>query len=86
MTATAPAPNHDAIVRDSWSRCRDFGLTHQSQPAFGQAAINQQLIDAQLGPGLGGLFDGTGGKRVGHLGGTALRGCLGRPPHSIPGP
>ena len=49
MTATAPAPNHDAIVRDSWSRCRDFGLTHQSQPAFGQAAPGEvsALLDSQ---------------------------------------
>ncbi len=49
MTATAPAPNHDAIVRDSWSRCRDFGLTHQSQPAFGQAAPGEvsALLESQ---------------------------------------
>jgi transcriptional regulator of acetoin/glycerol metabolism len=49
MTATAPAPTHDAIVHDSWSRCRDFGLTHQSQPAFGQAAPGEvsALLDSQ---------------------------------------
>jgi len=49
MTATAPAPSHDAIVRDSWSRCRDFGLTHQSRPAFGQAAPGElsALLESQ---------------------------------------
>jgi transcriptional regulator of acetoin/glycerol metabolism len=49
MTATAPAPSHDAIVHDSWSRCRDFGLTHQSQPAFGQAAPGEvsALLESQ---------------------------------------
>ncbi|NQD95022.1 sigma-54-dependent Fis family transcriptional regulator, partial [Pseudomonas sp. CrR25] len=26
----------DRIIQDSWSRCRDFGLTHQSAPSFGQ--------------------------------------------------
>ncbi|MDG9923603.1 MULTISPECIES: sigma-54-dependent Fis family transcriptional regulator [unclassified Pseudomonas] len=49
MTATAPAPSHDAIVHDSWSRCRDFGLSHQSQPAFGQAAPGEvsALLESQ---------------------------------------
>lgn len=49
MTANAPAPSHDAIVRDSWSRCRDFGLTHQSQPAFGEAAPGEvsALLESQ---------------------------------------
>ena len=49
MTATAPAPSHDAIVRDSWSRCRDFGLDHQNQPAFGQASPGEvsALLESQ---------------------------------------
>ncbi|CAM3285547.1 sigma-54-dependent Fis family transcriptional regulator [Pseudomonas floridensis] len=27
---------HDIIIRDSWTRCRDFGLSHQTRPSFGQ--------------------------------------------------
>ncbi len=27
---------HDTIIQDSWTRCRDFGLTHQSTPVFTQ--------------------------------------------------
>ena len=37
---------HDIIIQDSWSRCRDFGLSHQSRPAFGQlpnAEVSQLL-------------------------------------------
>ncbi len=34
MAAPAPPLPHDAIVRDSWSRCRAFGLSHQSAPCF----------------------------------------------------
>lgn len=26
---------HDIIVQDSWARCREFGLDHQSSPSFG---------------------------------------------------
>ena len=38
---------HDAIIRDSWSRCRDFGLSHQSTPSFGQLPKDQvsQLLE-----------------------------------------
>lgn len=38
---------HDAIIRDSWSRCRDFGLSHQSRPSFGQLPTDQvsQLLE-----------------------------------------
>ncbi|MCD5979728.1 sigma-54-dependent Fis family transcriptional regulator [Pseudomonas quasicaspiana] len=38
---------HDAIIRDSWSRCRDFGLSHQSRPSFGQLRTDQvsQLLE-----------------------------------------
>lgn len=47
--APIPAPNHDAIVRDSWNRCRDFGLTHQSRPSFGEAAAGDvsALLESQ---------------------------------------
>ncbi|MEN0106934.1 MAG: sigma-54-dependent Fis family transcriptional regulator [Pseudomonas sp.] len=31
-----PALPHDTIIQDSWSRCREFGLTHQSTPVFSQ--------------------------------------------------
>jgi len=34
MTEAARAPAHDAIIQESWSRCRDYGLTHQSVPRF----------------------------------------------------
>ena len=38
---------HDTIIRDSWSRCRDFGLSHQSPPSFGQLPVEQvnQLLE-----------------------------------------
>lgn len=38
---------HEAIIRDSWSRCRDFGLSHQSRPCFGQLPTDQvsQLLE-----------------------------------------
>ncbi|WJK07918.1 sigma-54-dependent Fis family transcriptional regulator [Pseudomonas fluorescens] len=47
MAAPAPPLSHDAIVKDSWSRCRAFGLNHQSVPAFDQlpAAGIAQLLD-----------------------------------------
>ncbi|MHB2248671.1 sigma-54-dependent Fis family transcriptional regulator [Pseudomonas fitomaticsae] len=47
MAAPAPPLSHDAIVQDSWSRCRAFGLNHQSAPAFDQlpAAGIAQLLD-----------------------------------------
>ncbi|MBH3339051.1 sigma-54-dependent Fis family transcriptional regulator [Pseudomonas mendocina] len=34
MTEAARVPAHDAIIQESWSRCRDYGLTHQSAPRF----------------------------------------------------
>ncbi len=34
MTEAVRAPAHDAIIQESWSRCRDYGLTHQSAPRF----------------------------------------------------
>ncbi|MCM2464683.1 sigma-54-dependent Fis family transcriptional regulator [Pseudomonas sp. CG7] len=36
MAAPAPALSHEAIIQASWSRCRAFGLNHQSVPAFDQ--------------------------------------------------
>ena len=41
------APAHDTIIRDSWSRCRDFGLSHQSAPSFGRLPVDQvaQLLE-----------------------------------------
>jgi transcriptional regulator of acetoin/glycerol metabolism len=34
MTEAARAPAHDTLIQESWSRCRDYGLTHQSSPCF----------------------------------------------------
>ncbi len=34
MTEAARAPAHDTLIQESWSRCRDYGLTHQSAPRF----------------------------------------------------
>ena len=36
MAETAQVPSHDSLIQDSWSRCRDFGLTHLSPPTFGR--------------------------------------------------
>lgn len=49
MAAPAPALSHDAIIQDSWKRCRAFGLDHQSTPAFDQlpAAGIAQLLESQ---------------------------------------
>ncbi|QAY87066.1 sigma-54-dependent Fis family transcriptional regulator [Pseudomonas arsenicoxydans] len=49
MAAPASPLSHDAIIQDSWSRCRAFGLNHQSAPAFDQlpAADIAQLLESQ---------------------------------------
>ncbi|MHC8358524.1 sigma-54-dependent Fis family transcriptional regulator [Pseudomonas sp. LB3P81] len=49
MAAPAPALSHDAIIQDSWSRCRAFGLDHQSPPAFDQLPAEDiaQLLESQ---------------------------------------
>ena len=36
MADTAASLPHETIIQDSWSRCRDYGLTHQSTPNFSQ--------------------------------------------------
>ncbi|WP_432217129.1 sigma-54-dependent Fis family transcriptional regulator [Pseudomonas kribbensis] len=48
MSAPAPPLSHEAIVQDSWSRCRAFGLKHQSAPAFDQLPASgiAQLLDS----------------------------------------
>ena len=40
---------HEAIIQDSWSRCRAFGLDHQSTPAFDQLPADgiAQLLESQ---------------------------------------
>lgn len=46
MAQTGASLAHDIIIRDSWTRCRDFGLSHQTQPSFGQlpgAQVSQLL-------------------------------------------
>lgn len=35
MAESAHALTHQAMIEDSWSRCRNFGLTHQTAPSFG---------------------------------------------------
>ncbi|AHL33267.1 Fis family transcriptional regulator [Pseudomonas brassicacearum] len=49
MAAPAPALSHDAIIQASWSRCRAFGLSHQSVPAFDQLPAEgiAQLLESQ---------------------------------------
>ena len=49
MAVPASPLSHDAIIQDSWSRCRAFGLDHQSAPAFDQlpAADIAQLLESQ---------------------------------------
>ncbi|MDI2143164.1 MULTISPECIES: sigma-54-dependent Fis family transcriptional regulator [unclassified Pseudomonas] len=48
MAAPVPPLSHEAIVQDSWSRCRAFGLKHQSAPAFDQLPASgiAQLLDS----------------------------------------
>ncbi|MHC8366341.1 sigma-54-dependent Fis family transcriptional regulator [Pseudomonas sp. ZT5P21] len=49
MAAPASPLSHEAIIQDSWARCRAFGLDHQSAPAFDQlpAADIAQLLESQ---------------------------------------
>ena len=49
MPAPASPLPHDAIIQDSWHRCRAFGLQHQSPPAFDQlpAAGIARLLESQ---------------------------------------
>ena len=36
MADAVTALPHETIIQDSWTRCRDYGLTHQSTPIFNQ--------------------------------------------------
>ncbi|AKJ99320.1 Fis family transcriptional regulator [Pseudomonas chlororaphis] len=49
MAAPAPALSHEAIIQASWSRCRAFGLNHQSIPAFDPLPVDgiAQLLESQ---------------------------------------
>ncbi|WP_296220927.1 sigma-54-dependent Fis family transcriptional regulator [Pseudomonas sp. UBA2684] len=49
MAEAAGALPHDTIIQDSWTRCRDFGLTHQSTPRFSQPSPGEvsALLDSQ---------------------------------------
>ncbi|MHA6236214.1 sigma-54-dependent Fis family transcriptional regulator [Pseudomonas mohnii] len=49
MAPPALPLSHDAIIQDSWSRCRAFGLNHQSAPAFDQLPAEgiAQLLESQ---------------------------------------
>ncbi|RRV05576.1 sigma-54-dependent Fis family transcriptional regulator [Pseudomonas sp. v388] len=47
MAHSSASLAHDRIVQDSWSRCRDFGLDHQTRPSFGRLPGNEvsQLLE-----------------------------------------
>jgi transcriptional regulator of acetoin/glycerol metabolism len=49
MAVPALPLSHDAIIQDSWSRCRAFGLDHQSAPAFDQLPAEgiARLLESQ---------------------------------------
>ncbi|WPN59961.1 sigma-54-dependent Fis family transcriptional regulator [Pseudomonas sp. P9_31] len=49
MAAPALPLSHDTLIQDSWSRCRAFGLNHQSAPAFDQLPADgiAQLLESQ---------------------------------------
>ena len=49
MAAPASPLSHDAVIQDSWKRCRAFGLDHQSAPAFDQLPAEgiAQLLESQ---------------------------------------
>jgi transcriptional regulator of acetoin/glycerol metabolism len=49
MAAPASNLSHDSIIKDSWRRCRAFGLNHQSAPAFDQLPADgiAQLLESQ---------------------------------------
>ncbi|WP_122315758.1 sigma-54-dependent Fis family transcriptional regulator [Pseudomonas cichorii] len=34
MVTTRASLTHDIIIQDSWTRCRSFGLSHQTRPSF----------------------------------------------------
>ncbi|MFA0944224.1 MULTISPECIES: sigma-54-dependent Fis family transcriptional regulator [Pseudomonas syringae group] len=36
MSQSSASIAHDIIIQDSWTRCLDFGLSHQTRPSFGQ--------------------------------------------------
>lgn len=36
MSQPSASLAHDIIIQDSWTRCPDFGLSHQTRPSFGQ--------------------------------------------------
>ncbi|UZE09929.1 sigma-54-dependent Fis family transcriptional regulator [Pseudomonas sp. B21-053] len=49
MAVPASPLSHDAIIQDSWSRCRAFGLNHHSVPTFDQLPADgiAQLLESQ---------------------------------------
>ncbi len=49
MAEAAAALPHDRIIQDSWSRCRDYGLTHLSTPVFNQPGAGEvsALLESQ---------------------------------------
>ncbi|MGH8355281.1 MAG: sigma-54-dependent Fis family transcriptional regulator [Pseudomonas sp.] len=49
MADPAQSLSHEGIVRDAWTRCRDFGVTHRSPPIFGRPAQGEvsALLESQ---------------------------------------
>lgn len=47
MAASSRSLAHETIIKESWTRCREFGLDHHSRPSFGQLPNDQisQLIE-----------------------------------------
>lgn len=43
MASSSRSLAHDIIIRESWTRCREFGLDHHSQPSFGRLP-NEQIL------------------------------------------
>ena len=49
MSDTATVSSHDALIRDSWNRCLDYGLTHSTPPRFDRPGEGEvaALLDSQ---------------------------------------
>ncbi len=41
MVHSAKVASHHAIIRASWARCEEYGLTHHSHPVFGRPAADE---------------------------------------------
>jgi len=41
MVHSAKVASHHAMIRESWARCEEYGLTHRSHPVFGRPAADE---------------------------------------------